>query len=56
MSEPHPAMSKVGPDGKCVLTGHPCTCLPKTGGHWCCWSIPKEEVEQAPSVEQGKAK
>ena len=31
---------KVGPDGKCVLTGHPCTCIPKSLGHWCCWSFP----------------
>lgn len=38
---------RVGPDGKCVLTGHPCTCIPKTLGHWCCWSIPKEQNEPA---------
>jgi hypothetical protein len=32
---------KVGPDGKCVLTGHPCTCTMKSLGHWCCWSAPR---------------
>lgn len=36
---------KVGPDGKCVLTGHPCNCIPKSLGHWCCWSIPSEPTE-----------
>ena len=48
---------KVGPDGKCVMTGHPCKCVPKMAGHWCCWSIPKEEVEaraaERQSVERG---
>ena len=40
---------RVGEDGRCVLTGYPCTCIPRTGGHWCCWSIPSEELSQQAS-------
>ena len=35
----------VGPDGKCPMTRHPCTCIPKSLGHWCAWSIPRTPEE-----------
>jgi hypothetical protein len=38
-------MKKVESDGKCPMTGHQCTCIPRTTGHWCCWSIPRTEME-----------
>jgi hypothetical protein len=42
--------AKVGPDGKCVMTGYPCVCNFKSGGHWCCWSFPADKVnEPAPT-------
>lgn len=44
MSDEEKPRDKVGPDGKCVMTGHPCTCIPKTLGHWCCWSIPADKL------------
>lgn len=36
---------KVGADGKCPMTGHPCTCIPRSLGHWCCWSTPRTDIE-----------
>jgi hypothetical protein len=32
---------EVKSDGKCPMTGHPCTCTVRSLGHWCVWSAPR---------------
>ncbi len=37
--------NEVGEDGLCPLTKQPCKCIPRSLGHWCCWSVPRTPME-----------